>query len=479
MNKILAGAGGILLLYVGSLWYSRSAAEEAVGEVAGYLSTFPGYIATAGPVEHSLFGSRAVLNLKLDTSLMAADRDAADQAAFEQQMAMFERGIDLHLDIRRGPLVVHEGIRPGLYRTIVTLDEDIALLDGLLGADFDPNDYFSFVVSMGYFGSGQARLDVTGLERSLGDTQFEWGGMNQVHRLSDYGRRYDLEFVLHPLVVSSNSGRMEIAALQGSGEGDLPPAGSLFANGTLRAQLPHLYVTAAGVEQLRLADLSFHIDSKRDDDAGLFSFAYGFALGAITGSVVPEPINHLRLGFGVDGLNIEALQRFYDLALSAQSSSDPSRAQAQAIQALTGLLQGNPELVLRELDFSMGQDKALTFAARLRPGENIGTALAVAMFNPEVLLNSVEVDMSGSVTQPLLEQMLEARAREGLAELELDQASEAMLVDQQLRQMNAMVLQAVQSGFLVQESNRLSFTLSLSQGTASLNGLPVPLMPFL
>lgn len=479
MKKVLAGAGGILLLCAGSLWYSRGAAEESVAEVASYLSSFPGYIVTAGPVEHSLFGSRAVLNLKLDTSLMTPDLDPAEQAVFEQQMALFQRGIDLHLDIRRGPLVIHEGIRPGLYRTVVTLDEDIPLLNGLFGADFNPNDHFSLVISMGYFGTGEARLDIAGIDRSVGPANFEWGGMSQVHRLSDYGRSFELAAVMQPLVASSAGGRMEIAALEISGEGQLPPAGSLLANGSFGARLPQLYVSAAGVELVRMADLGLYVESKRDDEAGLYSFGYGVVLGAITGSTVPEPVNHFRLGFGVEGLNIEAVQRFYDTAMNLQNSSDPARAQAQAIQALSGLLQGNPAFVLEELDLSLGQDKALSLSARLLPGENFGTALAVAMFNPEALLNTVEVDVSGRVTQPLLMQLLESLARDQLGELGLDPASEALLVDQQVRQMGAMVLQAVQAGFLVQEGDSLVFTASLSQGTATLNGVPVPLMSLL
>lgn len=478
MNKVLAGAGGVLLLYAGSLWYSRGVAEESVGEVAGYLSSFPGYIVTAGPVEHSLSGSRAVLNLKLDTDLLVAD-PGEDQAAFAAKLALLERGIDLQLDIRRGPLVMHEGVHPALYRTIVTLDEDSALLDGLLGPDFNPNDYFSLLISMGYFGKGEARLDIVGLERSLGATRLEWGGMTQVLRLSDYGRSFELAGVLQPMVVNGANGSMETAALELSGAGQLPPAGSMVSNGTIGARLPYLSVAAGGTELLRMADMGLYAESRVDAGAGLFSFGYGLVLGAITGSMVPEPVNHFRLGFGVEGLNIEAVQRLYDIAMNLQNSSDPARAQAQAIQALSGLLQGNPAFVLEELDFSLGQDKALSLSARLRPGENFGTALAVAMFNPEALLNTVEVDVSGSVTQPLLMQLLESRARDQLGELGLDPASEALLVDQQVRQMGALVLQAVQAGFLVQEGDSLVFTASLSQGTATLNGVPVPLMSFL
>ena len=101
------------------------------------------------------------------------------------------------------------------------------------------------------------------------------------------------------------------------------------------------------------------------------------------------------------------------------------------------------------------------------------------MFNPEVLLTSVELDIAGRITLPLLMELLESRARDQLAELGLDPASEALLVNQHVVQMNAMVLEAVKSGFLVQEGNSLSFTASLSQGAANLNGMPVPLLPFL
>ncbi|HHX83552.1 MAG TPA: YdgA family protein, partial [Pseudomonadaceae bacterium] len=98
--------------------------------------------------------------------------------------------------------------------------------------------------------------------------------------------------------------------------------------------------------------------------------------------------------------------------------------------------------------------------------------------NPAILLNAVELEVTASFTQPLLERVLQAYAQYQLADLELDPVSLQQLQAQQMLQMNAMLMQAVQNGLLQQQGDRLVLQASLAAGALSVNGMPLP-VPFL
>lgn len=473
MKKTLAGMAILLLLFVGALWYSRVAAEQTLNDIAGYIDAFPGYSATPTLVEHELFSSRATLNLKIDPTMITRDMDPVDQERFSEQLAYLEQGLNVNLDIHRGPLVFHEGVYPGLYKVVATLDDDISLLDEFMGADFSLNDYFSFVVSMNYFGEGVVNFSIVELNRNIGDTRLEWAGMDHEYQLSAYGRSYAVDGVVHPLVVSGDDQRLETSALTISGEGDFPPAGTFIADARVGMDLAFVSAHEAGAEIFRLDDLNIAFDSNTDGET--FSMNYGIGTGSVTGSALPEAINQLRFDFGINEMSVQGFNTFYNTAVDIDANADPLQSQTLIIQALGSLMEGNPEFLLKELSFSMGADKELSLSSRMRFGENFMTNASMAMMNPALLLNTLELEITASFTQPVLEMLLQAYAQNQLAGLELDPQSMQMMLSQQMVQMNAMILQAVQNGFLVQNGDRFELTAKLAGGAATVNGMAVPI----
>lgn len=481
MKKTLIALVLLLLLYIGSQWYTRSATEQSLDDIASYINAWPGYSATPELVAHGLFSSQAILNLKLDTSLITRDMDPVDRQRFSEELGYLERGVNLNLDIHRGPLVFHEGLYPGLYKMVVTADDDIALLKSLLGEDFNLNEYFSLVASMGYFGNGRALLKVVDFNKRVDEVTLEWGGMEHEYKLGGYGRSYEIDGVMQPLLISNSEERLETSSVRLSGEGDFPAAGTYIANGRVRMDMAFVAVEQAGVELFRLEELSNFVDTKVDtSEAGeaRFSSRFGMGTGSITSAAFPEPVNSMRVAFAVEGMSVQAFNSFYSAVMDISGNADPQQSQALLMQAAAALLAGNPAFLVEELGFSMGDNKALDLSARLQLGENFVANLALAAMNPAILLNAVELEVTASFTQPLLERVLQAYAQYQLADLELDPVSLQQLQAQQMLQMNAMLMQAVQNGLLQQQGDRLVLQASLAAGALSVNGMPLP-VPFL
>lgn len=474
MKRFIFSIVALLAVLTGTYFYSSAATESSLDDLTAYINAYPWYVASTEILEEDLLHTRARLNLNLDTESLFAGVDPASSEPLAGELSFFDKGLDLYLDIYKGPLIFQDGFYPGLYRVYVSVDENIAFLDEMFGSDFNLNDWFSMTVNMNYFGKGDAALLISGIpEQSIGDARINWDGMRQNLRLRDYGKAYTMEGVMQPLRIEGAEGRLEMSTLDFEGEGVFPDAGKVLTQGSYTLSMESLSIISQGRTAFSLEDLKAGARSIIDGE--LLSMNYLLETGAVGGTELPNGLNQSRLHVGASGLHKESLENLYLKTMDLRTMLDPLQAQTVMMQSLASLFAGNPTYSIHELSFSSGSDTELNLRADISFGENFMSNIGLAFADPAQLLNSIHATLRADFTESVLELAVESYLDGQADELLLDPRSLEQYREQQRLQINAMVLQAVQNGFLLQQGDRYEIDATFENGQLTVNGTTVPL----
>lgn len=470
--RILIAAITVIAAGLGLSWVLGASAEKGMYELAATISQNPGYEAEVTAFERGLSHSVAHIRVKPELAAALPGMEEVDLLALTQALGGIDQGIGIVIDIYQGPLVLHGGLYPGLYRAQVSLDKDSELFRRTIPGDVNLNDYFDSSFTMGFFGSGRASLEISGFSTDFGDTRLNVGGLQVAGSHGGFGGRYDMSGTLLPISLESAKESLMISAMDFESRGEIS---NTIGDMAMKAHFDA--ITGTGKDPVEIHDIDLVVDVVTGDD-GTFSAGYSISLGHVESASLPTPINHLRMSVGARDLSIAGARRFYDAYSEAAASADPFTMQMAMMNSLGDLFGGTPVFEIRELSYSQGSDITLDLQASLGLTDNVFIDPTAFQNNPALLLNALTMNMDLSFSQAFMDMALTYYINDQFNGIQgMDQAFLEQMRKQQLAQMSMMSGQLVVAGYLVENGDSFSMQASFSDGQLLMNGNVLPL-PF-
>ena len=470
--KVIGSLIVIVLAALGFAWYSGNLTEQAMENYVATINEQPAYHAEMVSYEHGLFHSTANINIQPDLSMLFGDLDPLTQQQLFAMMGGIDQGFGFNMDIYHGPVIFNNGFYMGLFKSKITLDQSSPFLAAAIPSNVDVNEYFDLDMQMNYFGQGQFEMTVDSYSSTDANGSYNWGGLELISELENYGQSYEMQGTVHPLSFISPMFDLNTSSILMTANGVV---GGLINDSDGKFSMASLNISAAG-DDFSMNELEMGVDIDTSDD-GTFSIDYEIGTGLIDSSEMEQPINNITFDFSVHDLSIEGFTKFYNASLETSSMTDPFQAQMLMMQSVADLFEGTPVFEIKELSFSQGSDIDFEMSTDMGFTENVFANPAVVQGNPFLAIKSLKSNVDMEFSAGFFTLALEAYINNQFNGLEMDPQLLEQMRQQQLAQVKTMTSGLIESGYLIFENDRYSLEAEMADGQLQVNGNPLPL-PF-
>lgn len=334
-------------------------------------------------------------------------------------------------------------------------------------------------------GTTQSRLELPPLSMVENDVRFDWKGLDLKSTYFPTDKAIQGTFSTPGMRLKMENGQLDWSG--GNGRFDLKKVLPSLYVGTQEISLGAFalrFIPAATGEVQSLAVDNLNISANSRFDGRQVHYQQSLNLAGL--KIEDQSYGPGLLTLELNNLAAQPLSDFQtqlkELYLN-NGRVTPEQLPAQLLplysQLFIGLAAGEPEVVIRKLEFSTPKG-SLDGRARLKyTGHQSNTGMAL-LLAPVTLLQNLEADAELSVaatlaqamaTRSLTNSMKKARANGTLAAYSDEDL--AALAEQQYRNQLEGLLQ---QNFIVREGNTLKAAIDFNQGTLKLNGRILPLL---
>ena len=467
MKKVIALIV-IVLVYIGSAYAISYSAESALHNYANQISTLPAYEAELSDFQHGLLSSSARFTVEVDTDLISADLTPEQREQLAPVIEALAEGLPFQVDIFQGPLVFHKGLFAGLFKAEFSLSNEVEWAQNLRDS-LQRDSIMDNELRMGFTGQGKGFLRMDPFR----ETDNVFGGMQVDYQLADFGQHISAQGEISPSTFSNTEGTLQLGMSRFSSAGDLSE--NFINDGHIELHVSSIEATTEGHRLFKLNELDLQAEARIDEDnPERFSSQYRLAIGGIEGDDLDQPITGIYLDMALLNLDRQAFDTFYQSSVASADMEDPFAAQMLMMDAVSGLLEGAPQLRIDRLSFEQGADISMALSGALSFAAASSTNVAQ---NPFMLLNQLILDLDLSFTPGLFSTLSESYIDGQLADMDMDPTFIEQMRAQQLSQYQTILQQLVQSGMIAFDGEQYAIVLAMENGQLSVNDNPMPL-PF-
>ncbi|MDC0598242.1 YdgA family protein [Gammaproteobacteria bacterium] len=467
----------ILALVLVSPYLIAFSSKSRIEGYVAFLDNMPGYTAAIEEYQSGYLHSTATVRLGLDTEILGQSLDSIETIA--PFVNSFAEGSLFKINITHGPILPGASPLIGLFHADIALASNpdyIEELKATLGVDA----LLETELTMGLFGSGQLSFTAPAFQLNIDDDEnnLNFGGMNIVYSLGDYGRTYELEGELKPITLTSlnqdntkhaNIGPILLTGfgdfsegfLLGTGEFALDIVSVSFSDGNTSGTIEHFIIGA----------------SVTNPAPSTLSVGYHFNIGHLESSDQDMTIDNLVLDFSLNNLNKEGLIEFYETMGEFVAIQDPEAMQDQVMNSISKIYSENPEFEIKQLSFLANDSASFNLSGALGINSDAFPDSTLMLDNPFELIANLTARLNLNFNEGFLAFSKDSYIRRQYADRDLSDAAYAKISRQQQLAFDTSIAEILAAGYIIKNGADYSLSATMIEGNLVVNGDPVPL-PF-
>lgn len=458
---------GVVVVVAGLAVSPNIIGTQAEAELREHIQLFdqeqPGYTLEIIEYERNWFSSSAQLKLGIDLPTLLADPEAEVLST------------DIELSIQHGPILTDQGLSIGLAAW--QAKNDGKGLETYLAWDANQPFYLQ-QGSVSLFGNAVYQDYIPQLEstEALEDLQVsltEYRGDGSYDG-SEFAYQGNYETLLlgaeDEFAVELNAMAVKVDAdadLKTMIVGKYYPSVVNFTLGQMR-------VNSADEELFLMSHLVSDIALKESADGEYAHIHAGYRADKLL--FAGNEASNLRFMTELNNIDRDFVDDYISTMKEMIGVDDPqvleSTMTAMMEDHQEALLRGQPELVIRDLGFSMPEG-ALSGSARMGLAE---IEQVPARLDPKFVQEHLVADARIAIDQPLAERLARGYVMSMLEAADTSTMDPAELEQMASQQAQALLQNFIQQGMLTVDGERYLFTLDVADGVLNLNGQSMPLM---
>lgn len=491
MKKLVIGVVVIGLLAAGVLPpVFGFVAEQRLKEQLAIAPDNPQFDVTLSDYKRGLYASTATLRVSLDPAYAEAlagfdDLGDAQREALEPDtevaLTLFDKlrdGFSFDVDVKHGPISLHDGLFVGLSRSLV----EITAADGELRELQDTLELPYLIRSRadtGFTGNTTAITDIPPIDYANGPDRFVFSGFELLSDINLTSLQGD-----YAGGVAQMSGSLEGADFVIDNitmDGDFEILSDLFSIGSARIGVGAMQIDVADEPTVTLDNLMVDVAISLDDAREFLDLDITYGVDEVAG-IEGHTLTDARFNFGMQHLARDAVERYVDVSQNIDMFDPAAAEQAEQLMlaSLRDIIAGSPSMAMAPVKFTFDDQSFLAQVnldidgTSLPPAAEIAEQLAA---NPALLLNLLSGTARIEAAEPLARLMAAAITRDQLAAMVTpDMGLTEADLDRQAEQQSAVMISGlIAQGMLTVEDDLLISDLEYKDGLLTINEMPIPL----
>jgi uncharacterized protein YdgA (DUF945 family) len=425
------------------------------------------------------FSSSARLLVRAPQSATPFAMDAAPtdpaEVALAGVYALLAEPVAVRVTIAHGPLPRSRGMHFGTSAIHATTDADDTRIAARLAA-LDLASLFDFHARTSFGGAVDFNAVIPSVNTTWSGALVRFSGATSQGRARGADLKWDLRF--DELDVDFGFGRVELGGVHFQGDNTLISRYLILGPADMRIDRIAMSVPMLGPDAaFRVRQLRLYGANTPDAQHRLLDSELGIAFDSMTlGEDVR--VTDAELQMQLANLHLASWEKLLAESQQVATGASPEAVMLTRIQPLMReLLAEGPQLAVAPLSFVLNGDQVLLNLRLAVIGERIPDNLMAGMEDPLSMFDMIDLEADATVAKQLLEELAANVARTQILNAQAagrpvnDDEIEAMAA----AQANLILLVLSAQGLITDAGENYSATISIRQGTLTVNGTELPL----
>tara|TARA_R110002096_G_scaffold113779_4_gene247131 strand:- start:2547 stop:4034 length:1488 start_codon:yes stop_codon:yes gene_type:complete len=476
IGLLLAG----VVFFGGAPYLVGDMARNTLQQQAEQISEIPGYALNIKSYDQGWFTSHAVITYGFDQhTLNIMQKDTADKSPEDDALlSLLKEGLTFDLNIAHGPVTFQNGINFAL----MTLDGKLQDINHEAYKTFKQkaqiNSLMQLAAKVSYGGSTTIEMNSPAFKADYSDIAGQrliiaYDGMTASTTINAAMDKYDAHVTLNKMNLENDKVKVVMGLIQADVSGDKLNDHLWLGKGTTTFTEMMIMMPTGN---LQLKNLYSEYDLAKESEkaltlkALLSSKEFSIPQLSLKDVTLDIEANHLDLAAVTD--YVKSIQALYKTEDGSPPTEQEIAVKTQRIATRVGeqLIKGSPEIIIKKLDFSMGNGRLQGTSKLNINGENLQNikVLSDPVALNKRLINTTDITFDKPLATAIMELTMKqqmAAAGMDLSALPPEQLSQTVKV-----QTSMMLQQMVNQGYFTQNGDTFNSHFEMKDGKRLING---------